>query len=72
MLGVLATGRGFVPLDASSPTERNRLIAEQSGAATVVSGGLHSITIDFSSPPATRFSFTTLLSTVSILTEINT
>jgi amino acid adenylation domain-containing protein len=39
MLGVLATGRCFVPLDASSPTERNRLIAEQSGAAAVVSAG---------------------------------
>ena len=39
MLGVLATGRCFVALDASSPAERNRLIAEQSGAAAVVSAG---------------------------------
>jgi amino acid adenylation domain-containing protein len=39
MLGVLAAGRGCVPLDASNPRERNRLIATQSGAAAVVSAG---------------------------------
>jgi amino acid adenylation domain-containing protein len=39
MLGVLASGRGFVPLDASHPDERNRLIAARSGAAAVVSAG---------------------------------
>ena len=39
---------------------------------TVVCAGLHSITIKFSSPPATRFLFMTPLSTASILTGINT
>jgi amino acid adenylation domain-containing protein len=39
MLAVLETGRGFVPLDASNPIERNRLIATQSGAAAVISAG---------------------------------
>ncbi len=39
MLGVLAAGRGYVPLDATNPTERNRLIAVQSGAAALVSAG---------------------------------
>lgn len=39
MLGVLASGRGFVPLDAGHPEERNRLIAARSGAAAVVSAG---------------------------------
>jgi amino acid adenylation domain-containing protein len=39
MLGVLASGRGFVPLDAGHPDERNRLIAARSGAAAVVSAG---------------------------------
>ena len=37
MLGVLAGGRGFVPLDASHPDERNRLIAARAGAAAVIS-----------------------------------
>lgn len=37
MLGVLATGRPFVPLDADHPMERNRLIASQAGAAAVLS-----------------------------------
>jgi non-ribosomal peptide synthetase component F len=36
MLGVLAAGRGFVPLDACDPTERIRWIATKSGAAAVV------------------------------------
>ena len=31
MLGVLAAGRGYVPLDAGDPTERIRQIATQSG-----------------------------------------
>jgi amino acid adenylation domain-containing protein len=39
MLGVLASGRGFVPLDSGHPDERNRLIAARSGAAAVVSAG---------------------------------
>lgn len=39
MLGILAGGRGFVPLDAEHPDERNRLIATQSHAAAVVSAG---------------------------------
>jgi amino acid adenylation domain-containing protein len=37
MLGVLAAGRGYVPLDVSNPVERNRLIATQSGAAAFIS-----------------------------------
>jgi amino acid adenylation domain-containing protein len=37
MLGVLASGRGFVPLDPDHPDERNRLIAARSGATAVVS-----------------------------------
>jgi amino acid adenylation domain-containing protein len=37
VLGVLATGRGYVPLDPSAAPERNRLIALQSGAAAVIS-----------------------------------
>jgi amino acid adenylation domain-containing protein len=39
MLGVLAVGRGYVPLDVSNPAERNQLIATQSGAAAVVCAG---------------------------------
>lgn len=39
MLGVLAAGRGCVPLDVGNPAERNGLIAMQSGAAAVVSTG---------------------------------
>lgn len=39
MLGVLAAGRGYVPLDASYPTDRIQLIALESGAAAVVSAG---------------------------------
>jgi acyl-coenzyme A synthetase/AMP-(fatty) acid ligase/acyl carrier protein len=39
MLGVLASGRAYIPLDASFPIERNRLIAAQSGACAVVSSG---------------------------------
>ena len=39
MLGVLACGRGYVPLDLSNPIARNQLIATQSGAAAVVSAG---------------------------------
>jgi amino acid adenylation domain-containing protein len=37
VLGALAAGRGYVPLDASVAMERNRLIALQSGAAAVIS-----------------------------------
>jgi non-ribosomal peptide synthetase component F len=39
MLGVLAAGRGYVPLDADHPRERNRWIAEHAGVAAVVSAG---------------------------------
>jgi fengycin family lipopeptide synthetase E len=37
MLGVLASGRSYVPLDASQPMARNRLIAEEAGAAALIS-----------------------------------
>jgi amino acid adenylation domain-containing protein len=41
VLGALASGRGYVPLDTSEALERNRFIAVQSGAAVVISiGGL--------------------------------
>ena len=36
VLGVLASGRGVIPLDADHPDARNRLIAEQATAAGVV------------------------------------
>src|SRR5215208_4167836 len=39
LLGVLATGRGYVPLDPTVPIARNRMIAMQSGIAAVVSAG---------------------------------
>lgn len=39
MLGVLTAGRGYVPLDASFPCERNRLIATHAGVAAVISAG---------------------------------
>jgi amino acid adenylation domain-containing protein len=40
MLGVLAAGRGYVPLDADHPIERNRRICAHAGiAAAVCSGG---------------------------------
>ena len=39
MLGVLASGRAYIPLDASFPIERNRLIASKSGACAVLSSG---------------------------------
>ncbi|MGB6284816.1 MAG: AMP-binding protein, partial [Xanthobacteraceae bacterium] len=37
MLGVLAAGRGYVPLDADQPMVRNQLIAQQAGAAALIS-----------------------------------
>jgi amino acid adenylation domain-containing protein len=37
MLGVLAAGRGYVPLDADQPMARNQLIAQQAGAAALIS-----------------------------------
>ena len=37
MLGALASGRGFVPLDPSNPDERNRLIAERAGVVAAIS-----------------------------------
>lgn len=39
MLGVLAAGRAYVPLDADQPIARNQLIATQAGAAVVLSAG---------------------------------
>jgi amino acid adenylation domain-containing protein len=39
MLGVLAAGRGYVPLDAGDPIERIIQIASQSGAVGVISTG---------------------------------
>ncbi len=39
MLGVLAAGRGYVPLDPNAPFARNHLIVEHAGAAAVVSTG---------------------------------
>jgi amino acid adenylation domain-containing protein len=37
MLGVLAAGRCYVPLDAAQPIARNQLIARQAGAAAIIS-----------------------------------
>ena len=37
MLGVLAAGRGYVPLDPDQPMARNQLIAQQAGAAALIS-----------------------------------
>jgi acyl-CoA synthetase (AMP-forming)/AMP-acid ligase II len=37
MLGVLASGRAFVPLNADHPAERNRLIVTHSGAIAILS-----------------------------------
>jgi amino acid adenylation domain-containing protein len=37
MLGVLAAGRGYVALDADQPIARNQLIAQQAGAAALIS-----------------------------------
>jgi len=39
MLGALASGRGFVPLDPGNPDERNRLIATRAGVAAAISCG---------------------------------
>jgi amino acid adenylation domain-containing protein len=39
MLGVLAAGRPYVPLDAAHPIERSRAIATHAGAAAVISMG---------------------------------
>jgi amino acid adenylation domain-containing protein len=39
ILGVLASGRAYIPLDSNFPIERNRLIASQSGACAVISIG---------------------------------
>ena len=39
MLGVLAAGRAYVPLDADQPIARNQLIATQAGASLVLSAG---------------------------------
>jgi amino acid adenylation domain-containing protein len=37
MLGVLAAGRSYVPLDADQPMARNKLIAQQAGASALIS-----------------------------------
>jgi amino acid adenylation domain-containing protein len=39
MLAVLTSGRGFVPLDASDPVERTKLVATRAGAVAVISAG---------------------------------
>src|SRR6266508_2756269 len=39
LLGVLAAGRGYVPLDPNAPVARNQSIVMQSGAAAIVSAG---------------------------------
>ena len=39
LMGVLAAGRGYVPLDPNVPIARNQSIATQAGAAAVVSAG---------------------------------
>lgn len=39
MLGVLAAGRAYVPLDAEFPIERNRAIVADAGACAIVSSG---------------------------------
>ena len=39
LLGVLASGRGVIPLDADHPDGRNKLIAHHSGAVAVVTIG---------------------------------
>jgi len=39
MLGVMASGRTYVPLDASHPQERTHLIADQIGVSAFVSTG---------------------------------
>jgi amino acid adenylation domain-containing protein len=41
MLGVLKAGRGYVPLDASFPVERNRLIVSHAGVCAVVTDAEH-------------------------------
>jgi amino acid adenylation domain-containing protein len=38
-LGILAAGRGYVPMDAAYPVERNRLIATHAEVAAVVTSG---------------------------------
>lgn len=39
MLGALRAGRAYVPLDASVPLQRNRLVAELSGVVALISSG---------------------------------
>ncbi len=39
MLGVLAAGRGYIPLDTTQPIARTRAILEQAGAAGLVADG---------------------------------
>ena len=39
MLGALAAGRAYIPLDAGEPIARNQLIAKQAGAAALISAG---------------------------------
>src|SRR5262245_47006861 len=43
LLGVLAAGRGYVPLDPNVPIARNQLMATQSGVAAVLSAGAEAI-----------------------------
>jgi amino acid adenylation domain-containing protein len=39
LLGVLAAGRGYIPLDADHPIDRNSRIAAHAGAAAILSAG---------------------------------
>ncbi|MEX0852681.1 MAG: non-ribosomal peptide synthetase [Bauldia sp.] len=45
MLGVLASGRGYVPLDAHHPIERNAEIASRADVAAVISAGAEAATV---------------------------
>src|SRR5215208_1907042 len=45
LLGALAAGRSYLPLDGNVPSARNRLIIIQSGAAAVISTGYLSAAI---------------------------
>ena len=61
MLGVLAAGRVFVPLNAEHPAERNQQILTFAGAVAVISAGIPSfgqwpvIDLDQPLPPARNF-----------------
>ena len=50
LLGVLAAGRGYVPLDPNVPIARNQLMATQSGVAAVLSAGADAIAMRAAMP----------------------